>query len=1121
VGYTSTPIWEDGRLVGAVVTFQDITERKRAEVMQHKQQSEYQTIFNSVPAMIWYVDKDNTVLRANQLAVHTTGLGLEEIQGQSAYDLYPDEAAQYHKDTLDVISSGKPKEGIIEPYQVASGEKRWVRTDKIPYRDDQGNIVGVIVFAVDITAEKQAQLLVQEERKVLEMIATGHSLPTILGTITAQMETLLPHSLCSILLLDETGTRLVHGVAPSLPEEYIQAINGIEVGPGVGSCGTAAYLGETVIVADIEEDPLWANFRQLAKVHGLRTCWSFPIKSSQGAVLGTYALYYTNPKHPTQHELALVDSAAHLAAIGIERRRGEEAISRLNQELEQRVVERTHQLEIKVRESREAQARSQSLAKFPAENPNPVLRLSREGRILYANKASKPLLAIWRCEEGQTLPEPWHQLTLEGFRTNLLQQGEVQAPNRVYSLTFAPIEHANYMNIYGLDITARKQAEEAMLKGERKFRAIYEQAPTGIAIVDSLSGQFTQINQKYCDITGYSAEEMLERTFQELTHPDDLQADLAQMQQLLADQISSFQIEKRYIRKDGAVIWVNLTCVPLWLEPTDPRQHMAMVEDITERKQGEIALKASEERLDMALDATSEGVWDWDLTSDRVFFSPRWLESLGFAPDELEPHVDSWKSLVHPDDVPRMMETLKAHLEGRTPVYECENRLLTKSGRWRWNLDRGKVVARDQNGRALRMVGVDVDISKRRQAEEALRDKTTQLQVITEAMTAYLERGNWREASLRLIQGALGQTESEYGFVGVVLDGPVLRILAYEGIVWDEKINRSFYEEAVRNFEAKGYLEFTEMNNLFGHVITSGAVVLSNSPASDPRAGGRLLKGHPPLKSFLGVPILRENEVVGMIGVANRQNGYTGIEQDKIQILTRAASVLYENYSQRQREATLEMARQQAEEQIRTALNEKEVLLKEIHHRVKNNLQVVSSLLSLQASKLVDDQQREPFQVSQDRLQAMLLIHEQLYRSENLREISFGEFIERQAHELWRAYGVDSERVILDIRADGVRLEIDKAIPCGLIVTELLTNALKYAFPSEKAGKIIIQLLAAQDARVALTISDNGVGLPDSFDIRHVNSLGMRLVCALTDQLEGSIKLTREGGTEFMIQFPQ
>jgi len=116
---------------------------------------------------------------------------------------------------------------------------------------------------------------------------------------------------------------------------------------------------------------------------------------------------------------------------------------------------------------------------------------------------------------------------------------------------------------------------------------------------------------------------------------------------------------------------------------------------------------------------------------------------------------------------------------------------------------------------------------------------------------------------------------------------------------------------------------------------------------------------------------------------------------------------------------------------------------------------------------------------------------------------------------------VDSEKVTLEIRAEGVRLDIDKAIPCGLIVTELLTNALKYAFPGEKAGKITIQLLLGQDAMVTLKISDNGVGLPDSLDIRHSNSLGMRLVCALTDQLEGNIELTREGGTELMIQFPR
>ena len=172
-------------------------------------------------------------------------------------------------------------------------------------------------------------------------------------------------------------------------------------------------------------------------------------------------------------------------------------------------------------------------------------------------------------------------------------------------------DHGTPQYLLGIseDITERKETEERLRKGERKFRAIYEQAPTGIAILDSLNGRFTQINQKYCDITGYSQEEILDRTFQDPTHPDDLQADLAQMQQLLAGQISSFKMEKRYIRKNGQVIWVNLTCVPLWLEPTDSRQHMAMVEDITYRKHGEKALQESEERFRLLNEAIPQQVW--------------------------------------------------------------------------------------------------------------------------------------------------------------------------------------------------------------------------------------------------------------------------------------------------------------------------------------------------------------------------------------------------------------------------------------------------------------------------------------------------------------------------------
>ncbi|UCE63466.1 MAG: PAS domain S-box protein, partial [Nitrospirota bacterium] len=134
------------------------------------------------------------------------------------------------------------------------------------------------------------------------------------------------------------------------------------------------------------------------------------------------------------------------------------------------------------------------------------------------------------------------------------------------------------------DITDRKRAEEVIREGERRFQAIYDQAPTGIAVIDSLSGQFKNINQRYCDIVGYSQEEMLGQTFQDITCPEDLKADLDNMKRLLEGKAETFQMEKRYFRKDGKIIWVNLTCVPLWLERTDPRMHIAIVEDITERK---------------------------------------------------------------------------------------------------------------------------------------------------------------------------------------------------------------------------------------------------------------------------------------------------------------------------------------------------------------------------------------------------------------------------------------------------------------------------------------------------------------------------------------------------------
>src|SRR5439155_13474936 len=164
------------------------------------------------------------------------------------------------------------------------------------------------------------------EKRLLEMIARGDSLARILDALCRLVEELASGALSSVLLLDPKTNRLRHGAAPSLPIKYTEAIDGLVIGPCVGSCGTAAYRAEPVIVSDIASDPLWANFRDLALGHGLRACWSTPILSSADKVLGTFAIYYREPRSPTPHEHELIEQITHLASIAVEREQAEEAL---------------------------------------------------------------------------------------------------------------------------------------------------------------------------------------------------------------------------------------------------------------------------------------------------------------------------------------------------------------------------------------------------------------------------------------------------------------------------------------------------------------------------------------------------------------------------------------------------------------------------------------------------------------------------------------------------------------------------------------------------------------------------------------------------------------------------
>ncbi|MCJ7617787.1 MAG: AAA family ATPase [Desulfobacterales bacterium] len=208
--------------------------------------------------------------------------------------------------------------------------------------------------------------------------------------------------------------------------------------------------------------------------------------------------------------------------------------------------------------------------------------------------------------------------------------------------------------------------------------------------------------------------------------------------------------------------------------------------------------------------------------------------------------------------------------------------------------------------------------------------------------------------------------------------------------------------------------------------------------------------------------------------------------------------------------------RKQAEDKIKASLKEKEVLLKEIHHRVKNNLQVISSLLNLQLGYIKDKQNIEVFKESRNRVRSMALVHEKLYQSENLSMINFAEYIQSLAGNLFRSYRAGSSVVTLKIHTGDVLVGIDTAIPYGLIINELISNSLKYAFPAGKEGEICVNL-HSDNGTLTLIISDNGVGFPKDLDFRNTETLGLQLVIGLVGQLKGTIELDRSGGTEFKI----
>ncbi|MEG5031994.1 PAS domain S-box protein [Microcoleus sp. AT3-D2] len=611
--------------------------------------------------------------------------------------------------------------------------------------------------------------------------------------------------------------------------------------------------------------------------------------------------------------------------------------------------------------------------------------------------------------------------------------------------------HGRIVGYFGVqrDISDRKKAEATLRDSEERFRATVEQAAVGITHPDQ-TGRYLRVNQKFCEIVGYTASELLSRTWMDVTYPEDIDADLKQNKQLFAGEIDSFKMEKRLLHKDGSLVWVNIT-VSLIKEPLSGAIYNVVVtEDISDRQKTEAALKESEERFRQLAENIESVFWMVNVQPQEIIYiSPAYEKIWGRSCADLYAYGRFFADSLHPEDRERVIANLTRKIELED---EIEYRIVRPDGKIRWIRDRAFPII-NQSGKVYRIVGIAVDITARKQAEKTIRESEERFRQLAEN-----------------IQDSVWLMSAE--FTDLLYLSP-----AYEQI-WGRS-REELYAEPLKMMEWV----------------------------------------HPEDKCLL-------EEAMGQVlqGESTNTEYRIFLPDGTIRWVCDRAFPIYDESGNIYRIAGIAediSDRKFTEARIQAALREKEVLLKEIHHRVKNNMQVISSLLQLQAQYIEDEATLTLFEESQTRIHSMALIHEQLYQSENLDQIALSPYVENLVANLYQSFGCGNTSIQFNLKIAPIFLNIETAIPCGLIINELVSNSLKYAFVSSLCGEITINFYEINCHQFHLTIQDNGRGFPADFDVENTETLGLRLVRMLAYQLEASIAIDSQRGTCYTLIFQE
>jgi len=443
-------VWnEQGQAVRMAGSITDITEGKRADEALRESEAQFRAIFENAAIGVSLANLSGRLVKCNPALQRLLGYPEAELQRMTFAEITHPDDVEADLRLYRALVAGEFKDYQIEKrYIHKHGQAVWVRLTVSLVRPPSGEPQFAIGMVEDITRRKQAEALTNTQMQVLEMIASGKPMTETLNALLRMIEAQSAEMLCSILLLDRDGLHVRHGAAPSLPADYLKAIDGSAIGPCAGSCGTAAFRREAVFVADIATDPLWADYKHLALPHGLRACWSTPIFDAQRNVLGTFAIYYRKPALPDERHLQLIDVATHTAAVCIAKHRAEDAL-------------------------RESEERFRAAVEF---SPDSVAVAVNE-RVVYVNPAGAKLIGAENSKDllGRSVydfvPVELHE-TMRERRQQVLQHGVSAPPIEIPILRLdgstvlveaqaVPFVYAGQPAILNLghDITNRKRAE--------------------------------------------------------------------------------------------------------------------------------------------------------------------------------------------------------------------------------------------------------------------------------------------------------------------------------------------------------------------------------------------------------------------------------------------------------------------------------------------------------------------------------------------------------------------------------------------------------------------------------------------------------------------------------------